>query len=582
MRPAEGHFLVMLMRDLPQEAPPPESTLQLALQVRLLAEEAALGTSPSAADGGGFFHPYSELVWLWTRSQVEKADAERRRGEDFLFASGPEAATTALTHLRQAREQYVQAGHDAAIVRQALTQRDRLLAELPYYTQWLASRRISPDPKFRPRQLEEVEKLLTTTEELWTRVHALTALLEKPDPSHLRGGAESLEGRANEAAQLFTQQIEKAFDRYCRDLAEVHLQDRWQAIEDALTVPLIKDGDGNRPLRLRLLEASRKISSRLNPEAAAGDSVAPTVKPQEEAEEAARRQGRMAVALLGERYLREMKQERLADLVHRPDPARPWLSLTEAGDIMSRLRQQTLQEVQRLTLEGDQADDLRQAGSLFGQAAALCRLVDGAAAEAIPSQPLGPEEGDRNCRWHDLFLWLAQRTQRDHWFAEDEKKGEPYYVTAGKLYLADALRLAQVGEDPARNGKRQQEAHAAEAALLKPSRLEPVKVEDLALTSERHVQVRWRLQPFGDLPPGNPVAWPEVEDPLVLAPGLTPGRKILRLAPRGRRTAPGQPPGHRKTGIRSWPLGAAPEHPDSAWVVSRSADHGCGAGDLSA
>ena len=67
--------------------------------------------------------------------------------------------------------------------------------------------------------------------------------------------------------------------------------------------------------------------------------------------------------------------------------------------------------------------------------------------------------------------------------------------------------------------------------MLKPSRLEPVKVEDLALTSERHVQVRWRLQPFGDLPPGNPVAWPEVEDPLVLAPGLTPGRKILRTWP---------------------------------------------------
>src|SRR5262249_2496422 len=44
-RPAEVHFLVMLQRDVNREPAPAPDILRLALEVRVLAEEAALATS---------------------------------------------------------------------------------------------------------------------------------------------------------------------------------------------------------------------------------------------------------------------------------------------------------------------------------------------------------------------------------------------------------------------------------------------------------------------------------------------------------------------------------------------------------
>src|SRR5207237_2284600 len=104
-----------------------------ALEARLQAEEAALGI-----DTAPRLPAYSEQVLPWVKANIEGADTSRRGGEDLLFALAPQAAN-ADAATEKARQDYTLLQQKAATVRQALGVRDRALAELPYYTAWLAT-----------------------------------------------------------------------------------------------------------------------------------------------------------------------------------------------------------------------------------------------------------------------------------------------------------------------------------------------------------------------------------------------------------------------------------------------------------
>src|SRR5262249_39708782 len=141
-RPTEVHFLVML-KDL-ASPPPPADLVQLALQVRIQSEEAALGAASASEKSGQYgdaqSHPYSEYVYPWIKQKTEEADGKRRLGEDLLFASKPETWDEARSKLQEARSLYGETAKDARVVREALQLRDELMAALPYYSQWLARR----------------------------------------------------------------------------------------------------------------------------------------------------------------------------------------------------------------------------------------------------------------------------------------------------------------------------------------------------------------------------------------------------------------------------------------------------------
>ncbi len=167
----------MLLEDLAPKALPPLNVLQQALEVRLLAEEAALGAGAasdfSAADGG---HPYSEIVFTWIKPQVESADQDRRLGEDWLFGKGPDDWKNAQELFQKAASGYKNALLDARAVRKALELRDAALAELPYYAQWLAQRRLLVDDK---RAQEELEGLVDQVEEVSKNVGKLAWCLNE-------------------------------------------------------------------------------------------------------------------------------------------------------------------------------------------------------------------------------------------------------------------------------------------------------------------------------------------------------------------------------------------------------------------
>ncbi|HMC64967.1 MAG TPA: hypothetical protein VKI65_08495, partial [Gemmataceae bacterium] len=239
--PAESHFLVMLNRDLYRvddkatgKVTAPADLIVQALSVRRLAEEAAVGlgsrgdTEPLPA--------YTEQVHPWIQKKVTDADHERRLGEDLLFASDDkESWSAAKKHLDAAQNLYADAQKDAQDVRQALKARDQILAELPYYSQWLARQRLREESQ---RRL--ADDRVKQVEALWKDVHQLVQLLQPQNPDRIRKDAPAGEAGPTNLIQQTTvvnkgfRNVVAVFDSHCKELSPAALQQSWHDIEAAL------------------------------------------------------------------------------------------------------------------------------------------------------------------------------------------------------------------------------------------------------------------------------------------------------------------------------------------------------------
>src|SRR5262249_35453181 len=100
VRPAEIHFMVAIQehrrrsQDEVEPWRPDWKVVQLALQVRQLAEQAALGSSSE-----DHWPAYSDQLNPWIEKAVVEADKYRRKGEDLMFATGKSKdAIDALTN----------------------------------------------------------------------------------------------------------------------------------------------------------------------------------------------------------------------------------------------------------------------------------------------------------------------------------------------------------------------------------------------------------------------------------------------------------------------------------------------------
>lgn len=428
VRPAEAHFLVMLdehrtrSKDdgVPWE-PADWNVVQRALQVRLLAEEAALCkglTDPLPA--------YTEEVYRWIQPAVEKADADRQFGEDDLLAAREKEAQKLLL---SAEKTYTQAIADAKCIRQALWARDTVLAQLPYYGQWVARQHVT---RFN-RDL--VDNRMNAVVDLWQQLHELDDLLisgrESPGKLQIRALALS-----DKFAKLKTE-----FDNEYKSflpIAQDFQPGRWHEIQAVLAVPFIKPSE-----RLVLLEKSLKISFNLainfpfKPEQAdEGHAAVDAVALLDESV----RQARIAGAEIGQKRL-----EASGDPVkpNRDEPS----SLSRAGAAIGRqwLKQRDQVRVQaaagrkELTLENVRTT-LRDAGN-------AARHLDGAALSTL--DVLDPLRDSLRVQRHDLLCWLAQRALGDYWFSDNDR---PYFQEAGDRYLLDgATALAGATEKMADN-----------------------------------------------------------------------------------------------------------------------------------
>lgn len=532
VRPAEAHYLIMLQRDL-AEKPPKAELLSKSLQLRQLAEEAALGLQVPG-DAKAAPPAYCEQVYPWIRKKVEEADQKRRLGQDLLFAADAKSGAEAERLLDEALELYKSAQKDALDLRKAMRLRDELYVELPYYTQWLVRSTTPDDPN---------EAALLG---LWEDLHELRRLL---DDSDLKGATDKLVPRVMEKSEAVAKAmttLRNAFRLRSEERNPV-LQKRWHEIEDLLMVPFMAPAT-----RTDLLQNSRQITHKLNVETdrAAEQLGLTREKNQELARMQAQRQARFALAVLGkDRFDRPHTQPDFATVegwVRRPEEGQWWRTFDKVGEQVGKQWAEMGREAQQLTLAARQSD-LEQSASQLRTAARLARQLNGAMVVTWLKPELSEERldpvGDRQrLQLHDLFCWQAERTYLDHWSAEDPKK--PFYRDAGLLYVREALAL--VNPDSPDVTREQKERRLRTVREMEKKLKTPAEVTAKWSSDEKRFQPGPGLYQVTDetglrciydveapvgMPAGYPVVWAKKGEGLVASAGDGDRRVLRKVGP---------------------------------------------------
>lgn len=511
-KPAEIHYLVMLRRDLP-DPPPPADLLKIGLRNIDRAQMAAFGM-----DSEGY--PYSEEVFSWIQALITTGDRDRRVGEDLLFASEASSWNQAFAAFERARKVYVQAQADAGLVRNALVTRNRALAEVPYFSRWLARRRRIVPAQSGPALSVRVAEV----ESLWNKTHQLTRLLNQA-PRDGKDDQATLQRLAQNADDV-RQPLDKLgnhFLQVCLALTDVNLQIVWRDIDDVLAVPHMQPG-----LRVQLITNRQRISRYLLIETAQGtrSTLEPDPKAAtEHAKTAGRLQGRLALAELGRSWFDQCMSagaETYEQTQHRLETftveERWWESLDKVGEAVGHCWRQMPVEIDRQLRRG-KGSDLSEALTAFQTADALARLIDAGDGRQLTGSP---SDLLRRLRIRDLLGWQAKRTWEDHWFAEDPR-AEPYYRVAGLLYLQDAQAT-----DP-RERPKDAGLQKLRAELSGPGSLMFQGQSRADMTSQRQLDLNYELEPVSGamVPPGAPVVWVEAGKGLQLREPAT-GTRLLR------------------------------------------------------
>ncbi|HYT88776.1 MAG TPA: hypothetical protein VEL76_08720, partial [Gemmataceae bacterium] len=456
-RPVEAHLLIMLHRDLPRKdpasaaSPPllPARLISLALHVRVRAERAAVGlTSADDQSVPADPYPYCAQVVPWIRNRIEEADRLRRLGQDLLFSTDKLKWKEAEELLGNADRQYRLAQDEAVRVRAALAVRDRVLAAVPRYADWLARQASGLQPAgLADGLLEQLERLCKDAHTLADRLEkapALQAPPEETDAQYL-----DLAEQAN-AVRRGLDAIEARFRPYVEKLfATQDSPALWRSLDDLLTVPA-SDVKRRMELLVRKSQVSRKFfDATLHVKGGPPGVEARTVE--EMGKKSAEVRGRLALALLGDRCFNELGREPndTAEMVRKSlGPFRAgeawWQSIDSAGEqIGRRWRLLPAEIAKRLPEKGLKAVG-PQAIPNLETAARLTRLVDGPGSLFPVLLSRNPVAEYRDHLVRDLVLWQADRMLRDYWHEEDAIK-VPYFRAAGRVFVGDARQLDPFG-----------------------------------------------------------------------------------------------------------------------------------------
>ncbi len=273
--------------------------LALALSVRRLAEKTAVDGEPGA-------NAYSSRVYPWIASQVQASDSLRRAGEDLLFAGSVQHAQ-ARQLLHKAQAGYQQAWFDGCRVREACHERNRAFAVLPYYSRWLAQRCLAG----QGTSVSD-EALVTDMQSLWADTHDLNEMLAASPAVDSMELSQQLQRLAEQTETV--RRRHDALTSRCTNwwwnLSAVELPSVWHEAHDALLFPQ-EDPELRAKLRSVLCRTSRRLLAESTALANLGNrntTALPPVSVEEQcrlAQNAGRRQGLMALAVLGKKWFNE-------------------------------------------------------------------------------------------------------------------------------------------------------------------------------------------------------------------------------------------------------------------------------------
>ena len=441
-RPTETHFLLML-KFLP--ATQPVDLTMRALKLHREAERVAL---LGGAEGDNY--PYADQVNRWLLPSLRIADEQRRHAEDLLFVADESSQSLCKQRMNDAEVRYRACVDDARAIAGSLRLRDRVFSRLPYYARWLASYRGG-------MAADKIDDLIAAVETTASGAHELTEMLESVPDSPVARIVE-LTAKAEKLRKAFDG-LQSAFVAEVESLSGTVLPANWHAIDGALTVPFLLAEQ-----RTKLLYSLRTISRSLltGAQTQAGGARAPVA----DAQTQARRQGRMALALLGERWIDEARIQappgtlpysytELKTRINQPKLGAWWESLGEAGEQIGALWRMIPSSI-HADLDEAWRGEIREAPRYLARASRLSRLLDSATPLSVGRRPV---EDERRYWMHELLLWQARRTAQDGWAAylpEDKDDWprpdptatvKPYCEEAGERYAQAAQDLI-LGRNP--------------------------------------------------------------------------------------------------------------------------------------
>jgi hypothetical protein len=497
----------------PQAVEPPLNLWKRALEVRRLAERAALGVNLPTGDRP-VGHPYSERLWTHLAPAVVEADIRRRNGEDWLFASLDDGHKRSTDDLSAAEKQFQNVLHQGQALQTAYAARDDALADLPPLTRWVASQSGSD---------ARVEDL----RDLWqNKVHPLARQLEGPDRPV---GVDKLAAEVHDAVH----RLRREYVDRCRDLRDRDLQGVWEQIEQALAVPpMLLDPD----LRASLAKKSRQQVINLSeawvinptpvatPTSATADDIRAARRGQ------ALRWGRLAAAVLGD-VTKDQRSDRKGDL----------LAADALQAELTKLPQDNWQP--QVTVVGDQIGRHWQllAAAREGEAPAEPgapaagqeprppdTVAESRSRWAVAFRPAdGPEPAtvNRQKRWQALLVGLALRTARDHWYSS-EPRPDQYFREAANLYLGDAKRAAGDGTAAAPGSEPVLDLLRADALVLERVKFDP----RVYLTDQSSRTLTFAVKSPKAGPGGYVTLWPQLSQSAALSlPGDDRPRQPIAL-----------------------------------------------------
>ncbi len=438
-RPIETHVLRMLAKH--GAADRDVDLVRLAIEVQVEAELTAWYSQ------AGEQYPYAEQVFPWFGTQMQAADKRRRDGTDLAFAGTPESAGPARKELEAARKAYDDLRKDAAELGAAYRLRDEIESRLPYYARWAAARRL---------KTAEAAPALERIERIGESIHKLAWILENPKADNLvevrrlvlaLAGTESQPG---EYAQLVNE-----FKVLVAALPGDQVPSNWHALDAALNVPFIDVG-----LRKTLLDKIQNISRKLE-SADQNQTTAEQASPLEMAQ----RQGRMALAVLGEQSVSDLDQMPLGWAAIQKRVKEPslgvaaWDSISEAGESLG-MAFTGIAKASAAFADKGRLDKDDTAQFQLAKAARLARVVDGATNLTGPN----PAALDRRFRTHKLLIELAKRSAVDGWWSFDELAKDGYGKESAEAYLAAADTIlfdGETGTPPTEKTRRRKHIEAA-------------------------------------------------------------------------------------------------------------------------
>jgi len=452
-RAAELHLVKMLVD---KDKGVDEKSIQLALRVRMLAEETALSAHSDVKD-----ELYSEVIFHAIRPDMTKPDTSRRAGEDHLFGDPSKHGKLAEDSLSDAEKAYGKVRLKALDLQSALKLRDELSAELPYMAAWLASSHPHLDPVAVDVQRKEAEILGSDLKRL---NDDLSDPKEKP-----KIGADKVKQMGNSVQS--TREIYRKERDNLNFAGGAALPKNWHGMDTVLSVPPIETDAENVAVRVALLEKQRAIS---------GELIRKTIG-QADAEEADRVEHERKLFHASIKSLRGIRAGDNDDSVRNFFFNLPDEILTKAA----------------------------QEGKGLATAANWCRGIPGAYVDFVKNEKgerVNPVERLRRTNMAELLQWQADRCLEDHWF-DPAKVNTPYFETAAKAYMVSATELFEAGQYP--------NTLAIQARGLNEKlayiKLNVPDLKKLYWTTESEFKFAYKVEAERGLPVGTPMVWLEVK-----------------------------------------------------------------------